>query len=102
MKGGRTRPALEVEDIFRSHDPSWREAKAGHISIDRMKVEGSVQLPVTFSSRKWALRGCLPRAVNPAFSRTEPLRGHFPPQIDASHLSACSFSAKLASSRISP
>jgi len=38
-----TRPALEVADIFRGHGPAWREANAGHVSLEQMKVMGAIE-----------------------------------------------------------
>src|ERR1043166_5198405 len=32
-----SRPALEVAEIFRGHGPAWRQAHAGHISLDQLK-----------------------------------------------------------------
>jgi hypothetical protein len=36
------RPALEVADIFRDHGPAWRNANAGHVSLDQMKVMSAI------------------------------------------------------------
>jgi len=36
-------PALEVADIFRSHGPAWRQANAGHVSLDQMKVMSAIE-----------------------------------------------------------
>jgi ssDNA-binding Zn-finger/Zn-ribbon topoisomerase 1 len=38
-----TRPALEVADIFRAHGPAWREANAGHVSLDQLKVMSAIE-----------------------------------------------------------
>src|ERR1700726_876812 len=38
-----SRPALEVADIFRDHGPAWREANAGHVSRDQMKVMTAIE-----------------------------------------------------------
>ena len=37
------RPALEVADIFRLHGPAWRAAKAGHVSLDQLKVMSAIE-----------------------------------------------------------
>jgi Putative transposase/Transposase zinc-binding domain len=37
------RPALEVADIFRDHGPAWREANAGHVSLDQLKVMSAIE-----------------------------------------------------------
>jgi Putative transposase/Transposase zinc-binding domain len=37
------RPALEVADIFRDHGPAWREANAGHVSLDQSKVMSAIE-----------------------------------------------------------
>src|SRR5919109_747406 len=36
-------PALEVADIFRSHGPAWRQAHAGHVSLDQLKVMSAIE-----------------------------------------------------------
>jgi hypothetical protein len=36
-------PVLEVADIFRSHGPAWRQANAGHVSLDQMKVMSAIE-----------------------------------------------------------
>ena len=38
-----SRPALEVADIFRSHGPAWRQANAGHVSLDQLKVMSAIE-----------------------------------------------------------
>ena len=38
-----SRPALEVADIFRSHGPAWRQAHAGHVSLDQLKVMSAIE-----------------------------------------------------------
>ena len=35
--------AVEVADIFRGHGPSWRQAHAGHISLDQLKVMSAIE-----------------------------------------------------------
>jgi hypothetical protein len=37
------RPALEVADIFRAHGPAWRNANAGHVSLDQLKVMSAIE-----------------------------------------------------------
>src|ERR1700691_4399588 len=37
------RPALEVADIFRDHGPAWRQASAGHVSRDQLKVMTAIE-----------------------------------------------------------
>jgi hypothetical protein len=37
-----SRPALEVADIFRDHGPAWRQAHAGHVSLDQLKVMSAI------------------------------------------------------------
>ncbi|HSJ40646.1 MAG TPA: IS91 family transposase [Xanthobacteraceae bacterium] len=38
-----SRLALEVADIFRDHCPAWRHAKAGHVSLDQLKVMSAIE-----------------------------------------------------------
>jgi hypothetical protein len=38
-----SRQALEVADIFRAQGPVWRQAHAGHISLDQLKVMSSIE-----------------------------------------------------------
>jgi hypothetical protein len=38
-----SRPALEVADIFRDHGPAWRQANAGHVSLEQMKVMSAIE-----------------------------------------------------------
>jgi Putative transposase/Transposase zinc-binding domain len=38
-----SRPALEVADIFRGHGPAWRQANAGHVSLDQLKVMAAIE-----------------------------------------------------------
>jgi len=37
------RPALELADIFRAHGPAWREANAGHVSLEQLKVMSAIE-----------------------------------------------------------
>jgi hypothetical protein len=36
-------PALEVADIFRDQGPAWRQAHAGHLSLDQLKVMSAIE-----------------------------------------------------------
>ena len=36
------RPALEVADIFRAHEPAWRDAQRGHLSLAQLKVMSAI------------------------------------------------------------
>ncbi len=38
-----SRPALEVADIFRSHGVAWRQAHAGHVSLEQLKVMSAIE-----------------------------------------------------------
>jgi Putative transposase/Transposase zinc-binding domain len=53
------RPALEVADIFRRHGPAWRQANAGHVSLDQLKVMSAIE-----SCRTAALGGHVLRCEN--------------------------------------
>jgi hypothetical protein len=35
--------ALEVADIFRDQGPAWRQAQAGHLSLDQLKVMSAIE-----------------------------------------------------------
>ena len=37
------RSALEIADIFRRHGPAWRAARAGHVSLDQLKVMSAIE-----------------------------------------------------------
>ena len=37
------RPALEVADVFRQHGPAWRQANAGHVSLEQLKVMSAIE-----------------------------------------------------------
>jgi hypothetical protein len=50
------RPAIEVADIFRGHGPAWRQANAGHVSLDQLKVMSAIE-----SCRTAALGGHVAR-----------------------------------------
>ena len=36
-------PTLEVADVFRQHGASWRQAQAGHLSIEQLKVMSAIE-----------------------------------------------------------
>ena len=38
-----SRPALEVADILRGHGAAWRQANAGHVSLDQLKVMSAIE-----------------------------------------------------------
>jgi hypothetical protein len=38
-----SRPTLEVADIFRHLGPAWRQANAGHVSLDQLKVMSAIE-----------------------------------------------------------
>src|SRR3974390_1414177 len=38
-----SRPELEVADIFRGHGPAWRQANAGHVSLEQLKVMSAIE-----------------------------------------------------------
>jgi Putative transposase/Transposase zinc-binding domain len=38
-----SRPALEVADVFRGHGPAWRQANAGHVSLDQLKAMAAIE-----------------------------------------------------------
>jgi hypothetical protein len=37
------RERLEVADIFRAHRPTWRRARAGHLSLGQLKVMSAIE-----------------------------------------------------------
>jgi len=37
------RPDLEIADILRRHGPAWRAARAGHVSLDQLKVMSAIE-----------------------------------------------------------
>jgi hypothetical protein len=37
------RPALEVADVFRQYGPAWRQANAGHVSLEQLKVMSAIE-----------------------------------------------------------
>ena len=58
-----SRPALEVADIFRGHGPAWRQANAGHVSLDQLKVMSAIE-----SCRTAALGGHVARCEDCAYT----------------------------------
>jgi hypothetical protein len=54
-----SRPALEVADIFRDHGAAWRQANAGHVSLDQLKVMSAIE-----RCRTAALGGHVARCEN--------------------------------------
>ena len=58
-----SRPALEVADIFRGHGPAWRQAHAGHISLDQLKVMSAIE-----NCRTSALGGHVARCADCAYT----------------------------------
>ena len=57
------RPALEVADIFRGHGPAWRQANAGHVSLDQLKAMSAIE-----SCRTAALGGHVARCEDCAYT----------------------------------
>jgi hypothetical protein len=37
------RPTLELADIFRAHGPAWRQANAGHVSLNQLKAMSAIE-----------------------------------------------------------
>jgi len=58
-----SRPALEVADIFRGHGPAWRQAHAGHVSLDQLKVMSAIE-----RCRTAALGGHVARCADCAYT----------------------------------
>jgi Putative transposase/Transposase zinc-binding domain len=54
---------LEVADIFRSHGPAWRQAHAGHVSLDQLKVMSAIE-----RCRTAALGGHVARCADCAYT----------------------------------
>jgi hypothetical protein len=57
------RPILEVADIFRRHGPAWRQANAGHVCLDQLKVMSAIE-----SCRTAALGGHVVRCEDCAYT----------------------------------
>jgi Putative transposase/Transposase zinc-binding domain len=58
-----SRPVLEVADIFRGHGSAWRQANAGHVSLDQLKVMSAIE-----SCRTAALGGHVARCEDCAYT----------------------------------
>jgi hypothetical protein len=58
-----SRPALEVADIFRDQGPAWRQAHAGHVSLDQLKVMSAIE-----RCRTAALGGHVARCADCAYT----------------------------------
>jgi hypothetical protein len=54
-----SRPKLELADIFRGHGAAWRQANAGHVSLDQLKVMSAIE-----RCRTAALGGHVARCEN--------------------------------------
>ena len=54
-----SRPKLEVADIFRDHGAAWRQANAGHVSLEQLKVMTAIE-----RCRTAALGGHVERCEN--------------------------------------
>ena len=61
-----SRPALEVADIFRDHGPAWRQANAGHVSLEQLKVMSAIE-----NCRTAALGGHVARCDNEECGHTQ-------------------------------
>jgi hypothetical protein len=57
---------LEVADIFRRHGPAWRQASAGHASLEQLKVMSAIE-----HCRTAALGGHVVRCENAKCGHTE-------------------------------
>src|ERR1017187_7881672 len=60
-----SRSVLEVADIFRDHGPAWRQANAGHNSLEQMKVVTAIE-----RCRTAALGGHVARCENEKCAHT--------------------------------
>lgn len=58
-----SRPALEVADIFRDRGPAWRQAHAGHVRLDQLKVMSAIE-----NCRTAALGGHVARCEDCAYT----------------------------------
>ena len=61
-----SRRVLEVADIFRGHGPAWRQASAGHVSLDQLKVMSAIE-----NCRTAALGGHVARCENEKCAYTQ-------------------------------
>src|SRR5258707_7666139 len=61
-----SRTKLEVADIFRGHGPAWRQANAGHVSLEQLKVMSAIE-----NCRTAELGGHVVRCENETCGHTE-------------------------------
>ena len=61
-----SRTKLEVADIFRDHGPAWRQANAGHVSLEQLKVMSAIE-----NCRTAELGGHVVRCENETCGHTE-------------------------------
>jgi hypothetical protein len=61
-----SRTKLEVADIFRGHGPAWRQANAGHVSLEQLKVMSAIE-----NCRTAALGGHVARCENEKCGHTQ-------------------------------
>ena len=61
-----SRTKLEVADIFRDHGPAWRQANAGHVSLEQLKVMSAIE-----NCRTAELGGHVVRCENAACGHTQ-------------------------------
>jgi hypothetical protein len=59
-----SRPRLEVADVFHRHGADWRQANAGHVSLDQLKVMSAIE-----QCRSAALGGHVERCEECGHSR---------------------------------
>jgi hypothetical protein len=59
-----SRPRLEVADVFHRHGADWRQANAGHVSLDQLKVLSAIE-----QCRSAALGGHVERCEECGHSR---------------------------------
>ena len=61
-----SRTKLEVADIFRGHGPAWRQANAGRVSLEQLKVMSAIE-----NCRTAELGGHVARCENAACGHTQ-------------------------------
>ena len=61
-----SRTKLEVADIFRDHGPAWRQANAGRVSLEQLKVMSAIE-----NCRTAELGGHVARCENAACGNTQ-------------------------------
>ena len=61
-----SRTQLEVADIFRGQGPAWRQANAGHVSLEQLKVMSAIE-----NCRTAELGGHVVRCENETCGHTE-------------------------------